>query len=410
MIDLTNPQAAIAWLQTPQAIRSRCEQIFTAAQADALKHFALQPKQLKVAADYVIATIKTNYPDLNIPYHSRWRHFAVGGIDRWDDFADSIFVTPRERVRMRVELAIVSVLLDAGAGNSWNYRDSDSGQRYSRSEGLALASFHMYSNGLFSNKTDTPRVDAAALAKITERKLGQAFQASPANPLVGLTGRVELLHRLGEQLQAQPQFFGKDARLGNLYDYLSEQTQQYQLPAANILSTVLQSLGEIWPSRLQLDGVNLGDVWHHSAIRTDDLTDGLVPFHKLSQWLSYSLVEPLEEAGIQVTDLDELTGLPEYRNGGLFIDHQVLLPKRDYVMKDIHSVDSEVVVEWRALTVCLLDRLAKIIRIKLGKDEKQLPLAKILEGGSWSAGRRIARERRTDGSPPLQISSDGTVF
>ena len=105
-----------------------------------------------------------------------------------------------------------------------------------------------------------------------------------------------------------------------------------------------------------------------------------------------------------------LTGLPEYRNGGLFIDHQVLLPKRDYVMKDTHSVDSEVVVEWRALTVCLLDRLAKIIRIKLNKDEKQLPLAKILEGGSWSAGRRIARERRADGSPPLQISSDGTVF
>ena len=76
MTDLTDPQAAIAWLQNPQAIRSRCEQIFTAAQADTLKHFALQPKQLKVAADYVIATIKANYPDLNIPYHSRWRHFA----------------------------------------------------------------------------------------------------------------------------------------------------------------------------------------------------------------------------------------------------------------------------------------------------------------------------------------------
>ena len=42
-----------------------------------------------------------------------------------------------------------------------------------------------------------------------------------------------------------------------------------------------------------------------------------MPFHKLSQWLAYSLIEPLEEAGIAVTGLDELTALAEYRNGGL---------------------------------------------------------------------------------------------
>jgi hypothetical protein len=39
-----------------------------------------------------------------------------------------------------------------------------------------------------------------------------------------------------------------------------------------------------------------------------------------------------------------------------------------------------------------------------------LPLAKILQGGTWAAGRKIARERRADGSPPLRVVSDGTVF
>ena len=39
----------------------------------------------------------------------------------------------------------------------------------------------------------------------------------------------------------------------------------------------------------------MGDVWPHPAI-------GLVPFHKLSQWLSYSLVEPIEGAGLEVVD------------------------------------------------------------------------------------------------------------
>lgn len=409
-INLNDPATAVAWLRTPAAIRSRCEQIFAAAEAGQLPHFSLQPDKLDAAADYVIDTIKKNYPTLQIPYHSRWRHFAVGGEDRWDDFSDSSFVTPREKIRMRIELAIISVLLDAGAGDRWRYREPDSDQSYARSEGLALASFYMYINGLFSTQKSSPRVDGSALSKITERQLAHAFQVNPNNPLVGLQGRVELLHRLGEQLQNRPEFFGKDARLGNLYDYLSEQTEQHQLTAAQLLGAVLESLDAIWPSRLQIAGINLGDVWRHPAIKTDDLTDGLVPFHKLSQWLSYSLVEPLEEAGIKISDLDELTGLPEYRNGGLFVDLQVLLPKRSEILQQPHTVDSEIIVEWRALTVCLLDRLAKIIRAKLNKDDKQLPLAKILEGGSWSAGRRIARERRNDGSPPLQIISDGTVF
>ncbi|MCH9000424.1 MAG: DUF1688 family protein, partial [Proteobacteria bacterium] len=180
--------------------------------------------------------------------------------------------------------------------------------------------------------------------------------------------------------------------------------------AAAILGAVLDGLGPIWPGRIELGGVNLGDVWRHPAVRTGDLTDGLVPFHKLSQWLAYSLIEPLEDAGVAVTGVDQLTGLPEYRNGGLFIDTGVLEPKHDAVLGETHEVGSEVVVEWRALTVALLDVLAPLVRARLGKTEAELPLAKLLEGGTWSAGRRIARDRRPGGGPPITVASDGTVF
>jgi hypothetical protein len=105
-----------------------------------------------------------------------------------------------------------------------------------------------------------------------------------------------------------------------------------------------------------------------------------------------------------------LTGLPEYRNGGLLIDSGVLEPKHDAVLGERHRVDSEVVVEWRALTVALLDRLAERVRARLGLDRNRLPLAKVLEGGTWSAGRRIAREKRPGGPPPIEVESDGTVF
>ena len=170
------------------------------------------------------------------------------------------------------------------------------------------------------------------------------------------------------------------------------------------------ALGTIWSGRIAIEGVNLGDVWRHRAVVRDDATHGLVPFHKLSQWLTYSLVEPMLEAGIDVTGIDALTGLAEYRNGGLFIDLGVLALRDPGTAESAIAVDSELVVEWRALTVALLDRIAPLVWDRLGLADDPPPLVKMLEGGTWSAGRRIAAERRPGGGPPIEVASDGTVF
>ena len=145
-------------------------------------------------------------------------------------------------------------------------------------------------------------------------------------------------------------------------------------------------------------------------MRRDDATDGIVPIHKLSQWLSYSLVEPLQTAGVVVTDLDGLTGLAEYRNGGLFMDMGVLTLKDPADADKAWPVSDPLVVGWRSMTVALLDRIAPLVRAELGVDADRLPLASVLEAGTWAAGRRIAAERRAGGGPPLTILSDGTVF
>jgi hypothetical protein len=145
-------------------------------------------------------------------------------------------------------------------------------------------------------------------------------------------------------------------------------------------------------------------------LTTVDATSGLMPLHKLSQWLAYSLIEPLQIAGIRVTDIDGLTGLAEYRNGGLFVDNGVLAFRDAEDAQREHEVASSLVVEWRALTVALLDRVADGLRHRLELDATSLPLAKILEGGTWAAGRLLARERRADVSPPVKVISDGTVF
>lgn len=413
MAGLDSPAEAVAWLRTPQAVRLRCNAVLAAAERDALDHFALEPERLDETAAYVVETIERNYPTLDIPYHSRWRHFAAGGRDRWAELAGRLAGSPMDEiVRVRIDLAVTSVLLDAGAGASWRYREPGTGEIYGRSEGLAVASFHLFLGGVLSARPDAPlRADAEALAGLTAARLAEAFQASDDNPLVGLEGRAELLRELAAALGNSPEMFGGEApRVGNLYDHLAAQAPTGRLPAGAILDAVLRGFGPIWPGRIELGGVNLGDVWRHPAAASEDLTDGLVPFHKLSQWLSYSLVEPLEQDGIAVTGLNDLTGLPEYRNGGLLIDLGVLRPKHDGVLGGRHEVGSELVVEWRALTVALLDRLAGRVREHLGLDETALPLARVLEGGTWSAGRRIARERRPDGGPPIHVVSDGTVF
>jgi hypothetical protein len=373
------------------------------AEAGEAPHFTYRPERLAPTVDYVLATIRANYPDLAIPFHSRWRHFTVGGVDRWAMLQRQIAGESREEIaRIGFDLAVTSVLLDAGAGAAWRYREAG-GAAHARSEGLGVASFHLFSGGLFANDGGNPlRAEAGALRALDGDRLAALMQVAPDNPLVGIEGRVLLLRRLGDALAAQPKLFGAEGRIGGLFDHLRAQAIDGKLPASAILAALLRGFGAIWPGRHSLAGINLGDVWQHRT--------GLVPFHKLSQWLAYSLIEPLAAGGITVTEIDGLTGLAEYRNGGLFLDLGVIVPRDPGLASRVLSVDAEPVVEWRALTVALLDRAAEVVREALHLDAHQLPLAKVLEGGTWAAGRRIAGEKRPGGAPPLIIGSDGTVF
>ncbi len=256
------------------------------------------------------------------------------------------------------------------------------------------------------------RADAAALARVDTATLTKGFQIGPGNTLVGLEGRAALLRSLGELALSRPVIFAREdgPRPGGFFDHLAAKAENGTIPAPLILSELLLQFGAIWPSRLTLGGVPLGDCWRHPVMTTDDATSELVPLHKLSQWLAYSLIEPLQQAGFTVADIDGLTGLAEYRNGGLFLDTGALVLRDPADAARAHEVGAPLVVEWRALTVALLDRLALAVRARLNRSAAELPLAKILQGGTWATGRELAFARRADGSPPLKIISDGTVF
>jgi hypothetical protein len=355
--------------------------------------------------------IKTNYPSLDIPFHSRWGHFRVGQVDRVKKLNEALSkLDPLERARVKLDLVVTSVLLDAGAGATWKFYEKETEKSFSRSEGLGVASLYMFLAGHMSSDGKSLRADKEGLKKVSVESLEQAFQVSDKNPLVGAKGRVLLLNNLSKALENKTIF--KDGRPGNIIDYL---VQKYgkTIPATGVLRAVLDGLGPIWPGRLEAvsdaGNVNLGDVWEHSLLGSKDSFESLVPFHKLSQWMTYSLMEPIMEAGITVEGVENLTGLAEYRNGGLLIDSGLVTLKDPELLKKTWAPDSELIIEWRALTVYLLDQFGEAVQKALGKSAKEFPLAKVLEGGTWWAGRFLAQEKRPSGDPPIMIKSDGTV-
>src|SRR4029079_2293826 len=207
------------------------------------------------------------YRNLDIPYHSRWRHFAAGRVDRKGELDRRLKNgTDADRLRAHLDLAVISVLLDAGAGSSWRYREPGTIDDYRRSEGLGVATICAFLAGAFSASPGEPmRVDAAALTDIDAASLGRWFQVGRDNPLVGLEGRAALLRRLGDVLETRPDRFGLTSRPSALFDRMLG-TKTIAAPA--ILRAVLEGFGPIWrasPEQAGDDGeVRIhGDVWRH---------------------------------------------------------------------------------------------------------------------------------------------------
>lgn len=411
---------AVRLLRKTSTVRERCANITAHVAAGRSEHFALDRSRLADVARRVARLTQERFPGGQVPLNSRWRHFSTGGVDRkalMDQRCAGL--APAELARTRMDLAVVGVLLGAGAGGEWHFVEPGTQRRYTRSEGLAVASFHAFMGGAFSTDMRTPmRVDAAALERVDAEQLSRWFQVRDDNPLVGLDGRVLLLQRLGAALRKRPDIFGDPGRPGRLFDLLChplvgtgstmQRISVKRVSLGQILRALLKGFGGIWPSGPMWLGKPMGDCWPHPAAGGNGPSAGRVPFHHLSQWLACSLVEPFEWAGITVEGLDDLTGLADYRNGGLLLDAGVIVPRDPGFAARTYTAADPWVIEWRALTVCLLDEVARLVRAELG--QPKLTVAAVMEGGTWLAGRQIAAERRPGGPPPVRLASNGTIF
>ncbi|KAK3377565.1 hypothetical protein B0H63DRAFT_220666 [Podospora didyma] len=457
----------VGYLRSLGAVRDRAKIVTEKALKNDLKHFDVDMRKFSDVVTFVSNIIKRDYdaPFTSIPPHGRHQHFAVGGRDR---IAHLLATFPQEventeKCKRMIDLFLVSVLLDAGAGTKWSYKSPENGRIYRRSEGIAVASLDMFKTGLFSgNKSNKFQVDKDGLQKLTVEKLAQGLQSQPGNEMAGLEGRAHLLIRLGKTLAEKKEYFGEDGRPGNMLDHIlshpSTQASSVIISPLPVLWNVLMDgLNPIWPaSRTAINGISLGDAWPCSSMpqpaqspssptfspfpNTTGQSNGvapwesILPFHKLTQWLTYSLMQPMQSImKIHFAGQELLTGLPEYRNGGLFIDLGVLTLKKEDEERGLEHYNAycerrgakgvevapmfepgdDVIVEWRGVTVGFLDRLCVEVNKSL-KNElagNELSLAQVLEAGSWKGGREIAEVSRPNTKePPILIDSDGTVF
>ncbi|PHH89438.1 hypothetical protein CDD83_6070 [Cordyceps sp. RAO-2017] len=435
------------YLRSLGAVRERSKVLLDRALRNDLNHFDVDLTKLPDVVTFVSGLIKRDYdaPFTTIPGHGRYQHFAVGGQDRVAKLLDSWpeNIDNAERCRRLIDLFLVSVLLDAGAGTQWSYKSAENGRIYRRSEGLAIASLEMFKAGLFSgNPANKAQVDKVGLQSLTVDKLEAGLQSRPGNELAGLEGRTELLVRLADALDEKRDYFGNDGRPGNMIDHLLSHpstlaSSMLVVPLPVLWNVLMSGLAGIWPaSRTVLNGVSLGDAWHCKAMPSSDAAswESILPFHKLTQWLTYSLMQPMQSLlNMHFAGTELLTGLPEYRNGGLFVDMGVLTLKPDDLERGLQNYSDycrrtgtkgvevapmfepgdDVVVEWRGVTVGMLDTLCvevnKALQAELAGHE--LTLGQLLEAGSWKGGREIAEIHRPNTKePPILIESDGTVF
>lgn len=428
-VEMARMTPRVRALRDLSTIRAAARAMLAQARAGKSKNFKVHDGKIAAVADYVARVTRENYPDLEIPFHSRWRHFEIAakndGADRSPrNLAYELIGDPRRAVGAGTklewltkawDLVMVSVLLDAGAGDRWTYHDHVTGLEFRRSEGLAIASLRMFQAGLFSAnpESDPLRVDALRLVKLEPAELARGFQVTDSNPMAGLDGRANLLRAFGQRLLKPDLGLAPLVRPGELAGVALDESTKGVVSIPDVFAQLLNRFSSMWPGRPEVDGFAMGDVWKidDTAVgaKSDTPWTGYVPFHKLTQWLTYSLAEPLIATGVGISGLDQLTGLPEYRNGGLLLDLGALELIDTSAAAKSHKPESVLIVEWRALTVALLDEIAAKVRTLLGQPEMET--AQILQGGTWTAGRKVAAEKRgASAPPPLKIESDGTVF
>ncbi|MET1413635.1 DUF1688 family protein [Roseibium sp. HPY-6] len=374
----------------PQEIRRRSDDLLRQAIGSGLKHVQVDMSKLGDTLLTVLETTKENYPDFHIPPYGVWRDFEAGGIDRWAALVNArAYENAGEMLTAAADLAFLSAYMKTMHPLDWVYEDQMTETRVSGKKASALAAFHMFASGSFSSEmTDPYRVDAETLIRMEKDELASGLQWDLQDDADLLEAMQQHLKRLGEALALRSDMFseGYFTRPGLLMVQMAREDEN-AVSAEKLLDKLLEALAPVWQGGAALEDITLGDSFLHSSLQ-DGEPASVFPFHMAAQEMVYSLVEPFAWAGLEVSDLDLLTAPADDAHAALFVQTGVLKIK-DGPEAPTEAGVRDRMIEIRAITSALTDKLAELLRRELEVPAEQLPLTCILEGGTSRAGNRI---------------------
>lgn len=457
-VDSPAPADLLAALRDPATLRLRCAAVTRAVESGDSGWFTLDRARLPEAAARVAERLQRRAPGPDLPPPGEGIPRATGtSVRRADLVARLESLAGEEQVRARIDLAVLCALMDTDAGAAWRYVEALGPGRLAlpvqqasrdellalldqaasgrarpaetaaappgdpqapacaQAEGLAVACERAFVAGAFSAEPAQPcRVDASVLRTLDAAAVRAMFQAGPSNPLLGPEGRAGVLARLGQTLQALHDSEGLAPRPSAVLELLTDGFSRAEVDAHVLLQALLRRFAPVWHTGPTVCGQPAGDVWPHRwagaacGKGSDPLTARWVPFHRPGHRLCLALVEPLQQAGVRVTNLEALAGLPELHHGALLLDSGVVVPRAPADLQRVWTLGDEFVVEWRALTVSLLEALAGQVREALGLDATRLPMTALLAALTETDPAQDGGQKA--GESPVRVRGDGVLI
>ncbi|ORX52807.1 DUF1688-domain-containing protein [Hesseltinella vesiculosa] len=409
-------------------LREQCLKIQQLANKNQLRHFDVDSTKFQ---DMVDLRDYQGMPD-QMPMYGQWYRFGCHGqiktlLQSWQG------VSPLAQTQRLVDLFVVASALDVESVSrqrSWHYKDPKTSRAIGGSQGIAMATLDLFKAGAFSCDPQDPfRVDGEKLKTPGQpTHFRVSLQPKSASHLPGLEDRLSLLQHIGHVLQSQPCFRGDQGtsfRPGHFIDYLLDHHATIHTKKGPLIP-----LETLWPGAMQLGELWArpeGDIQDCPSLLLDSATsmEAKIPFHKYTQWLIYSISEPMEKLlGATIEGKDLLTPVPDHWQGGLLLDTGFLTLKPEETKRGLDQFsknakrlgqvqmevapmfekDDPVVIEWRALTVAYMDIIADQVRQALRQTRTSLPLSKFMEAGSYSVGKDLAEiSRPLTQVPPIMI-------
>ena len=275
--------------------------------------------------------------------------------------------------------------------------------KHSRSEGIAIAIYDMFVSGFFSSSIKNKyQVNSSILTYLRFRIFSEKFQNTINNSIIGIKNRHSLLINLGKTL--------KKNKLSRPSDFFDKYNINDTISVKELWNFIVNDFKDIWNIYNKDDKETIGDIWTHPYLKIPCIEKSeLMPFHKISQWIIYSLIDVIKNYGnYKITDTMILSALPEYRNAGLLLEYQVITPKNRLAFSKIYTIKDTFVVELRGLTIAILEYLLNDINSERSIEEKY-SMSEFLENGSWSLGREIAY-KKNNGDLPINLILEGNYF